>query len=149
MPLEHLRPLTALPGVALYNLHVERSAAAELNASGSALPLHPWSDSFTTFSDSAAAVAALDLVVSVDTAQAHLAAAVDTPCLLMLPHSCDWRWTDIGEQCGWYPRCQMFRQPRPGDWEAVVASVSRHIERQIATIAHPANVRPSAVAGLW
>lgn len=71
----------------------------------------------------AAFIQQLDLVITVDTLAAHLAGALNIPCLLMLQHAADWRWMMERHDSPWYPSLRLFRQPRPGDWEAVVDQV--------------------------
>ena len=62
----------------------------------------------------------LDLVITVDTMPAHLAGALGRPVWTLLAHVPDWRWQVAEEDSPWYPTMRLFRQPRPGDWEAVV-----------------------------
>lgn len=76
------------------------------------------------FADTAALVAQLDLVVSVDTSVAHLAASMGKPVWLLLPFSPDWRWMLEHADSPWYPAMRLFRQPRRGDWDAVLADVA-------------------------
>lgn len=73
------------------------------------------------FADTAAVIASLDLVISVDTAVAHLAGALGKPVWILLPRSPDWRWMLDREDTPWYPTARLFRQPRTGDWSSVVA----------------------------
>jgi hypothetical protein len=71
----------------------------------------------------AAAIANLDLVITVDTLAAHLAGALGTPAWVMLQYSADWRWMTMREDSPWYPTLRLFRQPRPGDWSGTVDAV--------------------------
>ena len=74
----------------------------------------------TGFAATARAVAPLDLVISVDTAMAHLAGALGRRCWVLLPWSADPRWPRGGPATPWYPHTRLFRQPRPGDWHGAV-----------------------------
>jgi Flp pilus assembly protein TadD len=76
------------------------------------------------FGDTAALIDAMDLVVSIDTAVAHLAGAMAKPVWIMLPFNPDWRWLLGRDDSPWYPTARLFRQPKPGDWDAVVRSVA-------------------------
>jgi tetratricopeptide (TPR) repeat protein len=76
------------------------------------------------FEDTAALIANLDLVISIDTAVAHLVGAMGKPVWLLLPNSADWRWMANRDDSSWYPTMKLFRQPEPGDWGAVICSVA-------------------------
>jgi Flp pilus assembly protein TadD len=84
--------------------------------------LSPW---LSDLADTAAAIANLDVVVSVDTAVAHLAAAMGKPVILMLWFAADWRWGHARADSAFYPHVAVVRQPRPGDWEPVLQTVVR------------------------
>ena len=76
------------------------------------------------FADTAALIAQLDLVVTIDTSIAHLAGALGKPVWIMLQHNADWRWLLERDDSPWYPTARLFRQRRAGDWESVVADVA-------------------------
>ena len=79
--------------------------------------------------DAAATIANLDLVITVDTMVAHLAGALGVPVWLMLHFAADWRWLLDRRDSPWYPTMRLFRQPRPGDWDAVIADIAAALRR--------------------
>jgi len=84
------------------------------------------------FADTAALVANLDLVISCDTAVAHLAGALGKPVWVLLPFVPDWRWQLGRADSPWYPTMRLFRQPRPGGFPIVVAQVERMLRIAIS-----------------
>ncbi|MFN7307803.1 MAG: glycosyltransferase family 9 protein, partial [Acetobacteraceae bacterium] len=80
------------------------------------------------FADTAALIAGLDLVITVDTSVAHLAAALGKPVWLMLPFAPDFRWLLDREDSPWYPNMRLFRQERPGDWDGVVRRIGAALQ---------------------
>ncbi|MCW2312896.1 tetratricopeptide repeat protein [Rhodoferax antarcticus] len=122
--LKILAPLWEVPGVKFLSLQKGRGEyeAAHLQASQPMANLAP---SLETFSDMAAAIGQLDLVICIDSAVAHLAAALGKPCWLLLPSfSTDWRWLEGRADSPWYPGVmQLWRQPSGNDWSAVVLQV--------------------------
>ena len=80
-------------------------------------------DLFEDFADTAALIDALDLVITVDTAVAHLAGALGKPVWLMNRYATCWRWLEKRSDSPWYPTLRLFRQPSPGDWSSVVKAV--------------------------
>ena len=93
------------------------------------------------FAATAALVAALDLVITVDTATAHLAGALGIPVWLMLPYAPDWRWQLGRPDSPWYGSARLFRQPEPGDWNATLRAVAAALR-----VRYTATAAPSAPA---
>src|SRR5215471_9990339 len=81
------------------------------------------------FADTAAVVALVDLVITVDTSVAHLAGAMGRPVWILVPFSPDWRWTLAGESSRWYPTARLFRQPSLGDWDSVIERLRGELDR--------------------
>jgi tetratricopeptide (TPR) repeat protein len=75
------------------------------------------------YADTAKLIAALDLVITVDTSVAHVAGALGRPAWVLLPHAPDWRWLLHRDDTPWYNSLRLFRQPSPGDWSSVIAEV--------------------------
>lgn len=82
------------------------------------------SDRLTNFGETAAVIENLDLVITIDTAVAHLAGALGKPVWIMLPKAADWRWLLVRSDSPWYPTARLFRQHRPGAWDDVIADVA-------------------------
>ncbi len=123
MPAETLAPLFALPGFDFHCLQkdIVESDRAWLNSARPPLTLH--TDRIGDFLDTAALIQAMDFVVTIDTAVAHLAGALARPVHIMLPFNPDWRWLLNRSDSPWYPTAGLHRQPRPGVWAPVVQSV--------------------------
>ena len=81
------------------------------------------------FADTAALMAQLDLIITVDTAPAHLAGALGFPVWALLPFVPDWRWGLKGDDTPWYPTMRLFRQPSLGDWASVIRRVVAELEQ--------------------
>lgn len=120
VPLETLAPLAGLPGLAWHSLQLG-PAAADLDRSSWRGRMTDHSAGLGDLYDTAALVASLDLVITVDTVVAHVAGALGKPVWILLPRPADWKWRREGETSCWYPSARLFRQPRPGDWEGVVS----------------------------
>jgi Flp pilus assembly protein TadD len=89
-------------------------------------------DELGDFDDTAAIVSLADLVITVDTSVAHLAGALGRPTWILVPFWPDWRWLLDRDDSPWYPTVRLFRQPAPGDWEAVIAQVGAALEQRQA-----------------
>ena len=113
-----LAPLADVAGVHLVSLQ-HGPAGAEPPS----LPLFDPMAEMTDFEDTASLVAALDLVITVDSAVAHLAGALGRPVWVLSRYDACWRWLAGGQDSPWYPTLRLYRQPRPGDWDAVLAEV--------------------------
>src|SRR5262249_5394983 len=85
------------------------------------------------FCETTAAVEKLDLVIAVDTAVAHIAGALGTPCWLLLPANSDFRWLTEREDTPWYPTMRLFRQQRLGQWADVVDRVTGALQQAVHT----------------
>lgn len=120
VPLRHFRAIAAMPGVRLISLQ-KRHGLDQLPELPGVQTLGP--DGPPDFAATAAAIQAVDLVISSDTVVAHLAGALGRPVWLATSFVPDWRWGLAGDTCPWYPTMRLFRQPRRGDWEAVFAAM--------------------------
>lgn len=101
--------------------------AQRLLALPGAVDLAPAVTGAKDFLDTAAIIAGLDLVISVDTAVAHLAGAMGKPVWVLLPYVADWRWMAGGETTPWYPTARLFRQGPDRAWAPVVDAVGRQV----------------------
>ena len=79
--------------------------------------------------EAAAAMRALDLVITIDSMTAHLAGALGAQVWTLLPRDADWRWMNKRDDSPWYPTMRLFRQPSPADWGCVIARVARELPR--------------------
>jgi tetratricopeptide (TPR) repeat protein len=116
-----LQPLWELDFVSWFSLQVgERSGDISSLAGAEVADLSP---RLVDFAETAAAVCRLDLVISVDTAVAHLAGALGRPTWVLLRHPPEWRWLLEREDSPWYPTARLFRQRKEGDWPEVAREV--------------------------
>jgi tetratricopeptide (TPR) repeat protein len=123
-----LAPLAALPGIHWYSLQKGPGATQAKNPPAG-LELIDWKDQFQDFADTAALIANLDLVISVDTAVAHLAGAMGRPVWVLLSTAMDWRWMLQRQDSPWYPTMRLFRQSKCGQWDDVVQRVKESLAR--------------------
>jgi Tfp pilus assembly protein PilF len=124
MRLEHLAPLSEVAGATLFSLQ-KGGAAAQLRKAPGDLKITDFTEELGDFADTAALVANLDLVIAVDTAVAHLSAALGRPTWILLPYRPDWRWMMERENSPWYPTARLFRQKTRGDWPEVIGRVKQ------------------------
>ena len=124
--LEQLEPLLSLP----FEFHVLQKEIREhdLGVIETYPQLKVHSDALTDFSETAALIQHMDLVISVDTSVAHLAGAMGKKCWVLLPYSPDFRWLLNRSDSPWYPSLTLFRQHKPLDWTSVVNQVKARLE---------------------
>jgi Flp pilus assembly protein TadD len=115
-----LAPLGNVSGVRLFSV--------QKGAPPPGLPVIDLAPELEDISDRAAVIENLDLVISVDTAVAHVAGALGKPVWTLLSYAADWRWLLKREDSPWYPSMRLFRQPEPGNWSAVIARVVTALE---------------------
>lgn len=106
---------------------VRSSDLLELESAG----VRRFDDEIHDFSDSAALVQALDLVITVDTAAAHLAGALNCPVWILLAHQSEWRWMNGRESSPWYPSARLFRQTQAGRWDDVVSAIRHELGKRL------------------
>jgi Flp pilus assembly protein TadD len=128
MHLRALAPLGQVTGISFYSLQRgEFAREAAEPPPGMDLRI---CDNLRDFSDDAALAVNLDLIITVDTAVAHLAGALAKPVWMLTPFQPDWRWQLDVEDSPWYPTMRLFRQPRPGDWESVITKVAASLAQR-------------------
>jgi tetratricopeptide (TPR) repeat protein len=128
-------PLAELPAVRLFSLQYgdEGVPAEELLDLG----ITSLAGCLGDFASTAAVIARLDLVLTVDTSTAHLAGALGRPVWTLLHTPCDWRWMAGREDSPWYPGMRLFRQERPGDWAGVFRRVQERLRRRVSSHRSP------------
>ena len=128
LTLAQLEPLLAAPRAQFVSLQTWEAAAQVSAASAwTRERVYDASAGLKDFSDTAALIMNLDLVITVDTSVAHLAGALGKPVWVLLPWQGDWRWHGEGAGTEWYPSALLYRQPALGDWESVMQQVSRDL----------------------
>ena len=123
--------LLGIPGAAFHSLQVG-PRAGDIGATRCAGLIRDHAPRLRDFADTAALVAALDLVISVDTSVCHLAGALGKPCWVVIPYTPDWRWLMQREDSPWYPSLRLFRQDSFGDWPGVFGRLGEALEERIA-----------------
>jgi FkbM family methyltransferase len=133
------------PELAFYSLQ-KGPRAADLVTSGAGAMVEDLSAKIDDFADTARYLKQLDLVITVDTAVAHLAGALGVPVWVALHATIDWRWMRGRDDSPWYPSLRLFRQPRPGDWGSVFAEMKAALDatRRGSATAAPIPLQPAA-----
>ncbi|KAA1006533.1 tetratricopeptide repeat protein [Paraburkholderia panacisoli] len=117
--LERFAPLLDVPNVRFFSLQ-KGAAASQLSGSELSGRVADYTQELHDFADTAALVANLDLVISVDTSTAHLAGALNRPVWILNRFDTCWRWLLERRDTPWYPGARLFRQPALGDWDSVM-----------------------------
>ena len=126
-PLRSFEEISRLAGVRLISLQ-KGVGSEQLEALPAGMTVEKLGgDLPRDFSDTAAAMEALDLIISCDTSVAHLAGALGRPCWTVLRYGADWRWLTGRDDTPWYPGMRLFRQPAPGDWSGVFAKIAMEL----------------------
>jgi tetratricopeptide (TPR) repeat protein len=125
LPLAAFAPVARMPGVRLVSLQ-HGPGTEQIAALRARFPVAELGPDFDAggFSEAAAVMHCLDLVVSVDTAAAHLAGALGVPAWLLLGAAPDWRWLTARDDTPWYPTMRLFRQHHTGDWDHAMTGVA-------------------------
>jgi hypothetical protein len=122
-PPEQLTRLFDVPGCEFFSLQKDATEKYAATLNDFRPVLTDYTSELKTFNDTAALIAALDLVITIDTAVAHLAGALAKSVWVMLPFCPDWRWSVKGEHTPWYPTMRLFRQHAAGNWDRVIGQV--------------------------
>ena len=131
-PLAAFAPLAAVEGVTFYSLQ-KGPPAAQSAAPPHGMNLVTLGDELNDFGDTAAALEALDLLISVDTSVVHLAGAMARPVWTLLAAGPDWRWLLGRADSPWYPTMRLFRQPEPGAWQPMMERVAAELSALVAS----------------
>jgi ADP-heptose:LPS heptosyltransferase len=138
IPLENWKPLLGRREVQWISIQRDLRAGDEAILAAHPDVLHVGAE-LKDFAETAAVIAACDLVVSVDTSVAHLAGALDRRAWILLQHSPDFRWLLNRSDSPWYPRTRLFRQPDFGDWASVLQTVGKEMESLREALHFPAS----------
>jgi tetratricopeptide (TPR) repeat protein len=129
--LAQLAPLAGIPGVSFVSLQ-KGDAAAQIATAPAGLAVHDFTAELADFADTAAFLGAIDLVITVDTAMAHLSGALGKNVWMMNRYMPDWRWMLRREDSPWYPTMRMFRQSKAREWDSVIARLADALRIYVA-----------------
>jgi len=124
-PVEVLKPLAGIAGINWNSLQVGWNSALPF-------PMTDNTSRINDFADTAALISHLDLVITIDTAAAHLAGALGKKVFLMVPFAPDWRWMQWWDDSPWYPSMRLFRQVSPDDWSGPVYDIVTELKKIIS-----------------
>ena len=128
--LADLAPLGEIPGIRFFGLQKGPGSEQAASPPGN-MDFTFLGDGIKDFADTAAVISNLDLVISVDTATAHLAGALAKPVWTLLYFPSEWRWLERREDSPWYPSMRLFRQNSDKDWMPVIKRVADELRRSI------------------
>jgi Glycosyltransferase family 9 (heptosyltransferase) len=131
IPLVQLCALTEMPGTTFYSLQ-KGPAAKDILAMPIDMNLVDLSGYLNDFAETAAALVNLDLLITVDTAVAHLAGALGKPVWIFTTHNPDWRWLLDREDSPWYPTARLFRQGVAGEWSSAIERVQHELRALVS-----------------
>jgi len=128
---KHFIEILGLPGMSVFSLQ-KGPASRDIAELGCEALVTNLAGRVNDFADTAAVLSQLDLVITVDTALAHMAGAMGVKTWVAVPFAPDWRWMRGTDTTPWYPSMRLFRQKRHGAWEAVFADIRRALRDEIA-----------------
>ena len=131
IPFAQFRQLMGVAQTSVYSLQ-KGGAAIQVSLADAEPALCDLDSYLLDFTDTAAVVANLDLVITVDTAVAHLAGAMGKPVWILLAHAPDWRWLTVQTESPWYPTARLFRQSSPGDWGETLVQVKKALSALVS-----------------
>jgi ADP-heptose:LPS heptosyltransferase len=130
IPLELFKKYADLPNITWYCLQ-QKEGLEQIKEVENLLHFVTWDESFDVangpFMDTAALMENLDLIITTDSAVAHVAGALGRPTFLLLPFSTDWRWLTGKKESPWYPSMKIFKQLRPFDWYRVIDDIYQEL----------------------
>lgn len=129
IPFSQLALLSGLENVTFVSLQLGEKAQIDVARGLKDMTILDVGEFIADFSDSAALLKNLDLLITVDSAPAHLAGALNLPVWIMITAIPDWRWLLEREDSPWYPSMRLFRQPKIGDWESVLNTIKKTLEK--------------------
>lgn len=127
--LAEMSPLAEVPGVQLFSLQYGPHAE-QLSPPPEGMMVEELARDDRDFADAAATIAAMDLIITIDTASANLAGALGKPVWVAVPYNPDWRWTMEGDTTPWYPTARVYRQTTPGEWRSVFRKMADDLKAE-------------------
>ena len=125
VPFRELLPLLELENIRYYSLQPESTFKKDFEGQN----IEDLSEEIKSFSDTAAIIDEMDIVISADSAVAHLAGALGKKTYLMLPYSADWRWFNDTKTTPWYDSVEIFKQQKEGDWAPVIQEIKQNLKK--------------------